>query len=1550
MDSTSVDNISLDGNEGKIMSAEEVQQATKTTIVSYINERITEYEKYNLTGCDLFDYWKTDFENFDSVAYKKTTEGTRNLRDFLRQKGVFIPKNRKSIADNLIASSKVWMQWPIDTSHEHFNQVSTVSIPSTDQPSSSASVKTAIHKEKAENQYLKSELQTRSSFDTEKSPSRYTQNNLITLSKIYTEDLKYSGEDDSFDYKYGIFIDLCEKAEIPKNIYFKAFSSMLRGAALKHFYTSIKTNTHITNLSEACENMRETFEGEEYKRSMLTKWNNISLRTVITKNPGKDIEFCLQNLVEELRIIQLSLGNNLQDDTFLQNKIITACQAHPACTIGCSIPASSSVALINNLRQSISNHLAINSSSDQNQFNTNSENNLDIDDNDNNQYFIDRKYHSNQQNKSFKGPHQKRNGHFKKCFVCKRQGCWSTRHSDAEKEKARDVFKEKFGKVAEPRYGQFLTEYEGNEPINISDDIEAMIVSMDDVDITDDECFITDTGKIGAAEAFAMITKLYDRSASHALIKEIDDIEYKNSQSSENGTLFLMENRYGPDEFHGIIIDTGAAGKSTAGYNQYLAYKIAFNETPIDTTNKGAVNATFGIGSSSSIGSINIDTPIGECIFHVVTANTPFLLSLNDMDAKGIILDNVHNKLINKNGHCVPIVRRFGHPFLMWGPMIAHQCYLTETELRTLHRRFGHPSALKLVHLLEKAGHDEHQNRQILEKIGKNCDKCQKHANAPMRFKFTLRDDVDFNHSIYIDIMYISGSPLLHVVDEATRFQAAKWLRNMSSQHVWNVLRMCWIDVYLGPPDIINHDAGSNFTSQEFKDYSKSLNIKLKEAPVESAQTMSIVERYHKPLRRAFEIIKEEINADNTEFSKAMVLQMAVKAVNDTAGYDGIVPTLLVFGALPRLTEMDPPAPSVVKRAAAIKKAMEEVSKLRAKRQVAGALRTRNGPITEDLPIGSDVLVWRTHEKSWNGPYKLAAVKGETGTIILPHGPTDFRMTSIKRYDSPIHPTNNNMHIENTEQKNNDTAYRTLPRRNAGLPARYKNDILVKEDPTPNFANSRLTELNGLLERGVFEFIEFDDIPSHAHIFKSRFVDRLKNEGTANAFEKSRLVVQAFNDNGKKNILTQSPTIQRVSQRLLLCLALYKNFEIFTRDISQAYTQSKNKIMRDIFIHPPIELNLPSNIFLKILLPLYGIPEAGTYWFHTYHDHHTRNLNLQPSSYDFCLLFNPEAIVGLQTDDTLIACNPAFLIKEEIELKRAEFLAKPLEKLTDKNSITFNGAQITLSGTKLLVSQKDQLRKIKLLKNINPEEYISQRARGAYVSTVCQPQVAFGLSFAAQTTSPTLTDVENLNLSLKWQIENSSKGLTFVKLRNKLRLIVFTDSSFANNADFSSQIGYVILLADEFDNCNVIHWSSVKCKRITRSVIASELYAMNHGFDTACVIKHSLDKILREKVPLIICIDSRSLYECLVKLGTTREKRLMIDIMAIRQAYERREIAEVIWITGESNPADALTKFKGNNSLEQIIDTNKLNFKAAAWVERKQDNEDGNSYLNSCRS
>ncbi len=89
------------------------------------------------------------------------------------------------------------------------------------------------------------------------------------------------------------------------------------------------------------------------------------------------------------------------------------------------------------------------------------------------------------------------------------------------------------------------------------------------------------------------------------------------------------------------MIDTGAAGKSTAGYNQYTAYKRLFRKTFIDIGQEGVVTATFGISLTTSISSIIIPIPISKCEFHIVKANTPFLLSLAEIDIKKITLDNI---------------------------------------------------------------------------------------------------------------------------------------------------------------------------------------------------------------------------------------------------------------------------------------------------------------------------------------------------------------------------------------------------------------------------------------------------------------------------------------------------------------------------------------------------------------------------------------------------------------------------------------------------------------------------------------------------------------------------------------------------------------------------------------------------------------------------------------------------------------------------------------------------------------------------------------------
>ena len=55
---------------------------------------------------------------------------------------------------------------------------------------------------------------------------------------------------------------------------------------------------------------------------------------------------------------------------------------------------------------------------------------------------------------------------------------------------------------------------------------------------------------------------------------------------------------------------------------------------------------------------------------------------------------------------------------------------------------------------------------------------------------------------------------------------------------------------------------------------------------------------------------------------------MAFKAINDLAKPNSLVPTLLVFGAYPRIIKLDMLSPTVAQRATAIKKAIAEIHKL----------------------------------------------------------------------------------------------------------------------------------------------------------------------------------------------------------------------------------------------------------------------------------------------------------------------------------------------------------------------------------------------------------------------------------------------------------------------------------------------------------------------------------------------------------------------------------------------------------------------------------------------
>jgi hypothetical protein len=65
----------------------------------------------------------------------------------------------------------------------------------------------------------------------------------------------------------------------------------------------------------------------------------------------------------------------------------------------------------------------------------------------------------------------------------------------------------------------------------------------------------------------------------------------------------------------------------------------------------------------------------------------------------------------------------------------------------------------------------------------------------------------------------------------------------------------------------------------------------------------------------------------------------------------------------------------------------------------------------------------------------------------------------------------------------------------------------------------------------------------------------------------------------------------------------------------------------------------------------------------------------------------------------------------------------------------------------------------------------------------------------------------------------------------------------------------------------------------------------------------------------------------------TQEKRLIVDLICLYQAYKRHEITKVKWIDGGDNLVDAMTKVKPYQAFKFLINTNKLNLKVTEWVE-----------------
>jgi hypothetical protein len=83
--------------------------------------------------------------------------------------------------------------------------------------------------------------------------------------------------------------------------------------------------------------------------------------------------------------------------------------------------------------------------------------------------------------------------------------------------------------------------------------------------------------------------------------------------------------------------------------------------------------------------------------------------------------------------------------------------------------------------VLKRAGYDN-INTYTIKHLTKFCKQCQLHAKSLGRFKFTIKDNCNFNYLVIVNILYLNRRLIIQAINKAIAFNAARFLKDISAK------------------------------------------------------------------------------------------------------------------------------------------------------------------------------------------------------------------------------------------------------------------------------------------------------------------------------------------------------------------------------------------------------------------------------------------------------------------------------------------------------------------------------------------------------------------------------------------------------------------------------------------------------------------------------------------------------------------------------------------------------------------------------------------------
>lgn len=119
-----------------------------------------------------------------------------------------------------------------------------------------------------------------------------------------------------------------------------------------------------------------------------------------------------------------------------------------------------------------------------------------------------------------------------------------------------------------------------------------------------------------------------------------------------------------------------------------------------------------------------------------------------------------------------------------------------------------------------------------------------------------------------------------------------------------------------------------------------------------------------------------------------------------------------------------------------------------------------------------------------------------------------------------------------------------------------------------------------------------------------------------------------------------------------------------------------------------------------------------------------------------------------------------------------------------------------------------------------------------------------------------------------------------------------------------------------------------------RSVLVTESLIFAATVDASVLLRHDLQAILQQELPILVLRDSCSLFSVVVKSTTTMEKSQIMVLRAAQEAFDRRDMKETGSIRRELNLDEGLPKYKSSSLLTTFLHNHFSDRVVLRWIVR----------------